>query len=70
MGLFYTWFEMAINRWLNIALNKALTRIGRGISLDNLRTVDRLVEHSSSSVDTVTIFYQVNCYNYLICNLK
>lgn len=57
---FYTWFEAAVDRWLDIALYKALIRIGKAVALDDFQTVDSMVKHSSSAVDTVTVFYQVN----------
>lgn len=56
---FYSWFSTAVSRWLDIALYKALTRIGKAVNLDTLATVDALVRFSSSAVDTVTVFYQV-----------
>ena len=59
LALFYTWFETAVDRWLDIALYKAMIRIGKAVSLDNLQTVDSMVKYSSSAVDTVTVFYQV-----------
>lgn len=57
---FYSWFSAAVSRWLDIALYKALIRIGKAINMDTLQTVDSLVKHSSSAVDTVTVFYQAN----------
>lgn len=64
LASFYTWFETAVDRWLDIALYKALIRIGKAIALDNLQTVDSMVKYSSSAVDTVTVFYQV--FNYFL----
>ena len=48
-----------MNRWLDMALYKALIIIGKAVNLDNLTTVDSLVKHSSSAVDTVGVFYSV-----------
>ena len=56
---FYTWFETAVDRWLDIALYKAMIRIGKAVQLDNLQTVDSMVRHSSSAVDAVSVFYSV-----------
>ena len=56
---FYSWFGTAMNRWLDMALYKALIIIGKAVNLDNLTTVDSLVKHSSSAVDTVGVFYSV-----------
>ena len=59
---FYSWFSTAVSRWLDIALYKALIRIGKAVRLDTLNTVDALVRHSSSAVDTVTVFYQIKTF--------
>jgi BAI1-associated protein 3 len=56
---FHQWFSAAVSRWLDIALYKALIRIGKAIALDNFTPVDPLTKHSSSAVDTVAVFYQV-----------
>ena len=66
LNRFYVWFATAVCRWLDIALYKAMIRIGRAIALDSLQPVDSLVKFSSSAVDTVTVFYQVIgtlCFN-------
>lgn len=59
LNQFYEWFTTAVCRWLDIALFKAMIRIGKAIALDSLHTVDSLIKFSSSAVDTVTVFYQV-----------
>lgn len=59
---FYGWFSPSVSRWLDIALYKALMRIGKAVNLDTLATVDALVKHSSSAVDTVTVFYQIKTF--------
>lgn len=59
---FYTWFETAVDRWLDIALYKAMIRIGKAVHLDNLQTVDSMVKYSSSAVDAVSVFYSVSQY--------
>lgn len=56
---FHLWFSGAVGRWLHIALYKAMLRIGKAISMDSLQSVDALAKHSSSAVDTVSVFYQV-----------
>jgi len=62
LNRFYVWFATAVCRWLDIALYKAMIRIGKAISLDSLQTVDCLVKFSSSAVDTVTVFYQIKTF--------
>ena len=62
LSTFYSWFSPAVGRWLDIALFKALIRIGKAVALDSLNTVDSLVRYSSSAVDTVTVFYQIKTF--------
>jgi hypothetical protein len=62
LATFYSWFSPAVGRWLDIALYKALIRIGKAVALDSLNTVDSLVSYSSSAVDTVTVFYQIKTF--------
>ena len=66
LTLFYNWFETAVDRWLDIALYKAMIRIGKAVSLDNFQTVDSVVKYSSSAVDTVTVFYSVSIYSRVL----
>lgn len=56
---FYEWFEPAIQRWLSISKAKSLQRIRAAITLDRLCEGDRIVRHSTSSVDTASCFYQL-----------
>ena len=56
---FHLWFSTAVCRWLDIAVYKAMMRIGRAVACDAFVPVDPLAKHSSSAVDTVTVFYQV-----------
>lgn len=57
---FYRWFHGGVAQWLDIAVFKALQRIEKAVELDDLVPVDAVVKYSSSAVDTLTIFYQVN----------
>lgn len=57
---FYRWFHGGVAQWLDIAVFKALQRIEKAVQLDDLVPVDATVKYSSSAVDTLTIFYQVN----------
>lgn len=57
---YYTWFVPGVVRWLDIAAYKALQRIEKAVELDNFVPVDRTVQYSSSAIDTMAIFHQVN----------
>lgn len=59
IGNFHRWFHGGVAQWLDIAVYKALQRIEKAVELDKLVHVDSTVKHSSSAVDTLTIFYQV-----------
>ena len=43
-----------------MAFFKAMIRIGKAIHIDPLTPIDTIAKHSSSAVDTVAVFYQVN----------
>lgn len=57
---FYSWFYSGVVRWLDIAAYKALQRIERAVELDNFAPVDSTVQYSSSAIDTMAIFHQVD----------
>ncbi|KAL1506494.1 hypothetical protein ABEB36_005849 [Hypothenemus hampei] len=59
---FHQWFQVGVAQWLNIAVYKALQRIEKAVELDQLVPIDNTVKYSSSAVDTLTIFYQVNTF--------
>lgn len=56
---FHVWFHAGVAQWLDIALYKALQRIKKAVEIDHLVPVDSSVKYSSSAVDTLAIFYQV-----------
>ena len=56
---FHLWFHAGVAQWLDIALYKALQRIKKAVEIDHLVPVDSSVKYSSSAVDTLAIFYQV-----------
>ncbi|CAH1131281.1 unnamed protein product [Ceutorhynchus assimilis] len=59
---FHQWFHVGVATWLDIAVYKALQRIEKAVELDPLVHIDSTVKYSSSAVDTLTIFYQVNTF--------
>jgi len=59
---YYTWFNKAVPRWLDIALYKAMQRIVKAVELDDLTPVDDLVKHSSSAVDIRTVLMQIKTF--------
>lgn len=63
---FYEWFEPAVQRWLMISKAKALQRVRASILLDRICEGDRIVRHSTSSVDTASSFYQLREFWRLI----
>lgn len=58
----HNWFTGGVTNWLDISVYKAMTRIERAIELDQLVPVDETVKHSSSPIDTVAIFHQINIF--------
>ncbi|XP_067616077.1 protein unc-13 homolog 4B isoform X2 [Eurosta solidaginis] len=62
MNNFYCWFMPGVTHWLDISFVKALNRIEKAIELDQLQPVDDSVKYTSSAVDTLAIFYQINIF--------
>ena len=48
---FHRWFLGAVDRWLDIALLKAMRRISRAVQMDRMEAVDDLVRYTNSAVD-------------------
>ncbi|XP_072415631.1 BAI1-associated protein 3 isoform X1 [Chiloscyllium punctatum] len=59
---FHDWFQMSINKWLQIVYEKSCERITRAVSVDQFEPVDTLSKHSSSAVDVVTCFTQIKSF--------
>lgn len=59
---FHSWFFGGVAKWLEIAAEKAKTRVEKAVDLDNLVPVDTNVKYSSSGVDTLAIFYQIKIF--------
>lgn len=59
---FREWFSNCIIYWIDISIFKALTRIRKAVELDCLVSVDSTVNYSSSAVDAVAIFYQIQIF--------
>lgn len=56
---YHEWFEPAMERWIMVSKAKALQRIRAAILLDRICEGERIVRHSTSSVDTASCFYQI-----------
>ena len=56
---FHQWFHAGMAHWLDIAWYKAHQRIKKAVEIDHLVPVDSIVKCSSSAVDTLAIFYEV-----------
>lgn len=59
---FYEWFMNGVAHWLDISLYKALIRIQKAVELDSLIAVDANTKYSSSAIDTLAIFYQIQIF--------
>lgn len=56
---YHEWFEPALQRWIMVGKAKALQRVRAAVQLDKISEGDRIVRHSTSSVDVADILYQV-----------
>lgn len=55
---YHEWFEAPLQRWLSLSKAKMLQRVRVAISLDKNCEGDRIVRHSTSSIDVASCFYQ------------
>lgn len=58
----HLWFTSGVAHWLDISLFKALKRIEKAIEIDKLIPTDETVKYSTSALDTLTIFYQIQVF--------
>lgn len=56
---YYEWFEPALQRWIMVSKARALQRVRSSIQLDQICEGERIVRHSTSSVDVASVFYQI-----------
>lgn len=56
---FHKWFTNGVTHWLDISVYKALKRIEKAIELDKLLPADDKIKYSTSAIDTLSIFYQI-----------
>ncbi|XP_055620183.1 BAI1-associated protein 3 isoform X2 [Toxorhynchites rutilus septentrionalis] len=56
---FHEWFEPAVQRWISVSKTKAIQRIKAAVNVDQVREGERIVRHSTSSIDTASCFYQI-----------
>ncbi|XP_034249414.1 BAI1-associated protein 3 [Thrips palmi] len=57
---FYTWFEAALHRWLDLAHFKMSNRIRRAVEMNTLCTAELIVRHTTSAMDVSACFYHIN----------
>ncbi|CAH1171241.1 unnamed protein product [Phaedon cochleariae] len=55
----HEWFEPSVSCWLNVCKGKALQRVRTAVDIQKPCEGDKLVKHSSSAVDVVTMFCQL-----------
>lgn len=56
---YYTWFEPAVDKWIDLAKYKALRRIKKAMEMNKYCTGELIVKHSTSAVDTSNCFFQM-----------
>lgn len=57
---FYTWFETAVHRWLDLAHVRVSNRIRRSVEMNKLCTAELIVKHTTSAMDVSACFYHVS----------
>ena len=56
---YHLWFEQIIQLWIAVSKNKALNRVRTAVSMDEICEGEKIVRHSTSSVDTASCVYQI-----------
>lgn len=56
---YHLWFESIIQLWVAVSKNMALSRVRTAISMDEICEGEKIVRHSTSSVDVASVVYQM-----------
>lgn len=56
---YHLWFESIIQLWVAVSKNKALNRVRAAITMDEICEGEKIVRHSTSSVDIASVIYQL-----------
>lgn len=56
---YHLWFEAIIQLWIAVCKNKALNRVRHAITMDEVCEGEKIVRHSTSSVDIAGVIYQM-----------
>lgn len=56
---YHEWFEPLMHRWIVVSKAKALERVVSAVQLDKLAVGERIVRHSTSSIDVADVLYQI-----------
>ena len=53
MSCFHNWFRPALLRWLQMSRVKTTLLLKKAVEVDQMKSVDEIVKHTSSAVDTM-----------------
>jgi BAI1-associated protein 3 len=56
---YHLWFESIIQLWVAVSKNKALNRVRSAVQMDEPCEGEKIVRHSTSSVDIASVVYQM-----------
>lgn len=56
---YHLWFESIIQLWVAVSKNKALNRVRVAVTMDEVCEGEKIVRHSTSSVDIASVVYQL-----------
>lgn len=56
---YHLWFESIIQLWIAVSKNKALNRVRSAVQMDEPCEGEKIVRHSTSSVDIASVIYQM-----------
>ncbi|XP_026686906.1 BAI1-associated protein 3-like, partial [Diaphorina citri] len=64
---YYKWFEPAIDKWLDLAKLRAYNRVKTAMELTRVCSGEKIVKHSTSSIDVNACFYQMKEFWKQLC---
>uniref|UniRef100_A0A8D8TBQ9 BAI1-associated protein 3 n=1 Tax=Cacopsylla melanoneura TaxID=428564 RepID=A0A8D8TBQ9_9HEMI len=64
---YYKWFEPAIDKWLDLSKLKAYNRVKAAMDCTRVCSGDKIVKHSTSSIDVNACFYQMKEFWKQLC---
>lgn len=63
---FHEWFDSVLHRWVIVSKAKQIQRVKTAVKLDRICEGEKIVRHSTSSIDVASSFYQFREFWHLL----